>query len=128
MKHGSHDGVWLSLVPRMQCQQDFDDFASWRRDSERDADMKMARVIGNLWATHKEARLTGLRFLVVQPVNHLSEAEGEMIVAVDPLGAGIGQNVLLVEGSTAARALRNSELPVDAAVVAIVDKLEVESS
>ena len=88
--------------------------------------MKMARVIGNLWATHKEVRLTGLRFLIVRPVNHRGEEGSEMIVAVDPLGAGIGQNVLLVEGSSAARALRNSELPVDAAVVAIVDKLEVE--
>lgn len=90
--------------------------------------MKIARVIGNVWATHKEQRLTGLRFLIVQPVNKDNEKEGEMIVAVDPLGAGIGQNVLLVQGSMAVQALRNKELPVDAAVVAIVDKLEINSS
>jgi ethanolamine utilization protein EutN len=89
--------------------------------------MKIARVIGNIWATHKEPRLTGLRFVVVQPVNRQDEKESEMIVAADPLGAGIGQDVLLVEGSTAVRALRNSELPVDAAVVAIVEKLELSS-
>lgn len=90
--------------------------------------MKIARVVGNVWATHKEQRLTGLRFIIVQPINQREEKEGEMIVAVDPLGAGIGQNVLLVQGSTAVRALRNADLPVDAAVVAIVDKLEVNKA
>ena len=87
--------------------------------------MKIARVIGNIWATHKEQRLTGLRFVVVQPVNQQNEKESEMIVAADPLGAGIGQDVLLVQGSSAVRALRNNDLPVDAAVVAIVEKLEI---
>ena len=90
--------------------------------------MKIARVVGNVWATHKEQRLTGLRFIIVQPINQREEKEGEMIVAVDPLGAGIGQNVLLVQGSTAVRALRNPDLPVDAAIVAIVDKLEVNNA
>jgi ethanolamine utilization protein EutN len=89
--------------------------------------MKIARVIGNIWATLKEERLTGLRFVVVQPVNEKDEKESEMIVAVDPLGAGVGQNVLLVQGSTAVRALRNSELPVDAAVIAVVEKLEISN-
>ena len=89
--------------------------------------MKIARVIGNIWATLKDERLTGLRFVVVQPVNEKDEKESEMIVAVDPLGAGVGQNVLLVQGSTAVRALRNSELPVDAAVIAVVEKLEISN-
>jgi ethanolamine utilization protein EutN len=87
--------------------------------------MKIARVIGNVWATHKEQRLTGLRFLIVQPLNRQKEKESEIIVAADPLGAGIGQDVLLVQGSSAVRALRDSDLPVDAAVVAVIEKLEI---
>ena len=75
--------------------------------------MKVGKVVGAIWATRKAQCLQGQTFLVV-------ESCGEQIVAADQVGAGPGDRVLLVTGTTAARFCM--EAPVDAAVVAIVDK------
>jgi len=75
--------------------------------------MKVGNVVGAVWATRKAACLQGQTFLVV-------ESGGEEFVAADQVGAGPGDRVLLVTGTVASRCCMDA--PVDAAVVAIVDK------
>ena len=75
--------------------------------------MRMGKVVGSIWATRKAECLQGQTFLVVK-------ADGEEIVAVDQIGAGEGDRVLLATGTVASRYCMDA--PVDAAIVAIVDK------
>lgn len=90
--------------------------------------MQIAKVIGNIWATRKEATLTGMKLLIVQPVNILNqdEATGAPIVAADMIGAGMGETVIIVTGSTARVATGSAEASVDATVVGIVDDKEFD--
>ena len=81
-------------------------------------------VIGNVWATKKEDTLNGLKLMVVQRVDLADDTEHESFVAVDCVGAGIGERVLVVTGSSARKALRNPEAPVDAAIVGILDEMK----
>lgn len=83
--------------------------------------MMIGNVIGNVWATRKEEALNGLKLMVVQRVDVVDSALKESFVAVDCVGAGIGERVLVVTGSSARKALRNQEAPVDAAIVGILD-------
>ena len=91
--------------------------------------MKTGRVIGNIWATRKEENLAGLKLLVVQPINLLDdEPAGTPIVAADIIGAGAGEKVIYVAGSSARSAAGGSDIPVDATVVGIVDDQEIDES
>lgn len=91
--------------------------------------MKTGRVIGNIWATRKEERLAGLKLLVIQPINLLNDKSIEYpIVAADLIGAGVGEKVIYVSGSSARGAAGSQEIPVDATVVGIVDDQEIEES
>ena len=64
--------------------------------------MKTARVIGNIWATRKEEKLAGLKLLILQPLNLLDDSPVEYpIVAADIIGAGVGEKVIYVGGSSA---------------------------
>jgi len=95
------------------------------REGEQ-AEMMVGTVIGHVWATKKDPTLSGLRFLVVQPFT-LGEATAETIVAVDPLGAGIGERVLVVFGRAARHMIgRGQDIGFQAAVSAIIDKMELE--
>ena len=64
--------------------------------------MIVGTVVGNVWATAKDESLVGLRFLVVQPLDSHGQPKGDAIVAVDPIGAGEGERVLVVFGRAAA--------------------------
>lgn len=90
--------------------------------------MQVAKVIGNIWATRKEDRLAGLKLLLVQPLNPLN---GELyrvpIVAADIIGAGVGETVLVVGGSSARSAAGDMNTPVDATVVGIVDDPDIDA-
>ena len=87
--------------------------------------MKFARVIGNLVATQKAPGLDGVKFLVVQPLDVHREAAGEPYVAADATGqAGMGELVFVVSSKEAAFALPVEFVPVDAAVVGIVDDVD----
>lgn len=89
--------------------------------------MKVAKVIGNIWATRKEEKLSGLKFLIVQPINMLDDTKDQIpFVAVDMIGAGVGEKVLIVNGSSARGAVGGQDVPVDAAVVGIVDDQEID--
>ena len=88
--------------------------------------MKTARVIGNIWATRKEEKLAGLKLLILQPLNLLDDSPVEYpIVAADIIGAGVGEKVIYVGGSSARGAAGGKDIPVDATVVGIVDDQEI---
>ena len=90
--------------------------------------MKVAKVIGTIWATRKEDRLSGLKLLLVQPLEVLTDQPYKgPIVAADIIGAGVGEKVLIVRGSSARSAAGDMSVPVDATVVGIVDDLEIDS-
>ncbi|UWP60875.1 EutN/CcmL family microcompartment protein [Ruminococcus gauvreauii] len=91
--------------------------------------MKTGKVIGNIWATRKEERLAGLKLLVIQPIDLLDDSPIEYpIVAADIIGAGVGEKVIYVGGSSARGAAGSADIPVDATVVGIVDGQEIEES
>lgn len=91
--------------------------------------MRVAKVIGNIWATRKEDRLSGLKLLLVKPVNILDKNDDLLpLVAADIIGAGVGETVLIVSGSSARSAAGDMNIPVDATVVGIVDDLEIDES
>ncbi len=84
--------------------------------------MQLARVTGSVVASVKEARLTGSKLLLVEEADaHGAVVGGPAAVAVDLVGAGEGELVLVVRGTPAARALDVADAPVDAAIVGIVD-------
>ena len=90
--------------------------------------MQIGKVIGNIWATRKESSLTGLKLLIVQPINILDNDKpiGEPVVAADIIGAGTGETVIFAVGSTARVAAGSMDIAVDATVVGIVDDKEFE--
>ncbi|WP_163336003.1 EutN/CcmL family microcompartment protein [Desulfopila sp. IMCC35008] len=86
--------------------------------------MIICKVIGNVWATRKEETLNGLKLMIVRRIDISSDAEHESFVAVDCVGAGIGEPVLVTTGSSARKALSIEDSPVDAAIVGIIDGSE----
>ncbi|MFZ5786301.1 MAG: EutN/CcmL family microcompartment protein [Acidobacteriota bacterium] len=86
--------------------------------------MYLGRVIGTVVAERKVEGLDGIKLLVVQPLNHRHEPTGEPIVAADTVRAGPGELVYLTQAREAAQALENAFVPVDAAIIGIVDALE----
>ncbi|MDR0382172.1 MAG: EutN/CcmL family microcompartment protein [Oscillospiraceae bacterium] len=89
--------------------------------------MQLAIVIGTVWSTRKEERLVGAKLMIVKPINVLDESADILpLIAVDTIGAGVGEIVLVVGGSSARSALRDLDAPVDAAIVGIVDDKELD--
>lgn len=88
--------------------------------------MIIGKVVGNVWATRKEELLNGLKLLVVKPINYYTDADMCTFVAVDTIGAGIGETVLVVKGSSARKAVNKTDAPVDATIVGIVDQVEID--
>lgn len=88
--------------------------------------MILAKVVGNVWSTKKKDALSGLRLLFVQPLGKALEPAGNVLVAADEIGAGLGEMVLVTQDAPAMQAFgRDKLLPVDAVVVGIVDSLEM---
>ena len=83
--------------------------------------MQLARVIGEVVATVKDANLTGSTLLVLQPIDAAGEDVGRTLVALDSVGAGVGERVFFVRGREAAFPFYPAEPPADAAIVGIVD-------
>lgn len=89
--------------------------------------MKIGTVIGSVWATRKEDGLTGLKFLFVQPEDPEGSPVNEAIIVADRIGAGIGDRVIIANGSSARFAFSEQNIPIDAVVIGIVDSIDVES-
>ena len=85
--------------------------------------MIICRVIGHVWATKKEPNLEGLKRMVVQEDEPKTE---KTYVAADVVGAGIGERVIVVSGSTARKAFGNDDIPADMAIVGIIDSVEID--
>ena len=91
--------------------------------------MQIARVLGPLVATQKHSKLHGAKLLMVQPLTLEGTARGPSLLAVDSVGAGIGETVLIViEGRAAGQAVRQKAAPVDAAIVGIVDQMSIDAT
>jgi ethanolamine utilization protein EutN len=88
--------------------------------------MQLAKVIGDVVVTVKDPNLTGIKLLVVQPLTPEREHAGRAFVAVDAIGAGVGEEVFFVRGKEASFPYYPTEPPVDAAIVGIVDHWTVE--
>ena len=90
--------------------------------------MLLARVIGTVVATQKHQKFEGAKLLLVQPLTLEGAPRGTALLAVDALGAGVHERVLVVmEGRAAGEALGRKLAPVDAAVVGIVDTVDVSA-
>jgi microcompartment protein CcmK/EutM len=90
--------------------------------------MQLARVLGEVVATMKDANLSGMKLLVLQPLTAAGEATGRTLVALDSVGAGVGENVFFVRGREAAFPFYPAEPPTDAAIIGIVDHWDIEES
>jgi ethanolamine utilization protein EutN len=87
--------------------------------------MLIARVIGTVVATQKHRKFEGAKLLLVQPLDLDDSPRGVALLAVDGVGAGVGERVLVVlEGRAAGEAIGRRGAPVDAAIVGIVDSVE----
>jgi ethanolamine utilization protein EutN len=88
--------------------------------------MQLARVIGTVVATQKHAKFEGAKLLLVQPITLDDQPRGTALLAVDAVGAGVYEKVLIViEGRAAGEALGRKGAPVDAAIIGIVDEVDV---
>ena len=87
--------------------------------------MQIARVVGDVVATMKDAALDGHKLLVLQPVTPGREPVGRTLVALDAVGAGVGEHVFFVRGKEASFPFLPAETPADACVVGIVDSWDV---
>ncbi|MSP58996.1 MAG: ethanolamine utilization protein EutN [Myxococcales bacterium] len=88
--------------------------------------MLLGKVVGTVVASRKEEELVGLRFLLVKACDFDGKPNGAVVVAVDAVGAGVGEVVLYVAGSSARQTKVTKDRPVDHTVMAIVDQVEVE--
>jgi microcompartment protein CcmK/EutM len=88
--------------------------------------MQLARVIGDVVVTHKDANLTGIKLMVLQPIGADGRDAGRTLVAVDAVGAGVGETVFFVRGKEASFPFHPTEVPADAGIVGIVDHYDVE--
>ena len=87
--------------------------------------MLLGKIVGTVVATRKDPRLVSSKLLVVRPVDPSGKPEGNCLVAIDTVDAGVGETVLIVSGSSARMAAGLKDTPVDAAIVGVVDAVEV---
>jgi ethanolamine utilization protein EutN len=87
--------------------------------------MNLAKVLGTVWATHKDENMTGAKMQIIQPLDHHQKNVGAPLVAVDTVGAGQGEVVYYVTAREATIPYPTRIAPIDAAIVGIVDYIEV---
>jgi ethanolamine utilization protein EutN len=87
--------------------------------------MIVAKIVGTVVATRKDERLVSNKLLIARPVGPHGKPEGNYLVAVDTVDAGFGETVLIVSGSSARMASGMKDCPVDAAIVGIIDTVEI---
>ena len=90
--------------------------------------MILGKVIGTVWATRKDEQLRGLTLQLVREFDPDGSEKSRYVVAVDSVGAGVGETVLFVQGSSARQTEVTKNKPIDAVIVAIVDKMDVEGN
>lgn len=88
--------------------------------------MEIGKVIGNIWATKKDEGISGQKLLVLSLMSSRQQEKEILVVAADIIGAGIGDMVLVSRGNSARQAVGNGKAPIDAAIIGIIDSLEVD--
>jgi len=88
--------------------------------------MQVGRVVGTLVSTRKDEKLVGTKLLVVRTTDPSFKEEQGYLVAVDTVNAGLGDRVLLVSGSSARLAQGMKEAPVDAAIIGVIDQIDLK--
>ena len=89
--------------------------------------MTLAKVIGTVVCTQKDPRLEGAKLLIVEPLSIAQQKpDGKPLVAIDTVGAGLGEVVLVVSGSSARQTSATVNTPVDAVIMAIVDTIDLD--
>lgn len=86
--------------------------------------MIIARILGTVVSTHKDERLMGKKLLIVKPINLDGTDQSGYLVAVDTVGAGFHEKVLVVGGSSARMAEGNKDCPVDSAIIGVIDTFD----
>ena len=87
--------------------------------------MQIARVVGTVVSTQKHRTFEGAKLMLVQPLNIDDTPRGNALLAVDGVGAGVDEKVLVVSGSSARMASGLKDCPVDAAISGIIDEIEI---
>ena len=87
--------------------------------------MILAKVVGTVVATRKDPRLVSSKLLIARSMDPRGKPEGTYVVAIDTVDAGFGETVLIVSGSSARMAAGMKDCPVDAAIIGIVDEIEI---
>lgn len=87
--------------------------------------MILGKVIGTVWSTRKDENLVGAKFLIVRHLNLDYSPKDSTLIAVDSVGAGVGEVVLVAQGSSARQTTFTKNKPIDAVIMAIVDKLDI---
>ena len=87
--------------------------------------MFLGKVIGTVWSTKKTPDLEGVRFLIVHPFDLDREPTKNVVVVADRLGAGAGETVMCAYGKAARTAIGNQDMSIEAAVVGIVDRVDL---
>lgn len=90
--------------------------------------MKIGKLIGTVVATRKDEKLVGSKLMITQPLDLELNPKGDPFIAVDTVGAGVGEIILYVSGTAGRIAARKLDSPIDAAIVAIVDNVDVDKS
>lgn len=88
--------------------------------------MLMGRVLGTVVASQKDAGLKGMKLHIVQQTDAYGQSKGSYVVAVDAVGAGVGELVLFASGSSARQTEVTQNKPVDAVIMAVVDEVELQ--
>ncbi|HYE96714.1 MAG TPA: EutN/CcmL family microcompartment protein [Rubricoccaceae bacterium] len=87
--------------------------------------MLLGNVIGTVWATRKDEQLVGMKFLIVRETDLEGQPLPNYVVAADSVGAGVGETVLVAQGSSGRMTAQTKDKPIDAVIMAIVDRLDV---
>jgi microcompartment protein CcmK/EutM len=91
--------------------------------------VQIARVVGTVVSTQKHPKFEGAKLLLVQPLNPDGSPRGTALLAIDGVGAGVDEKVLIVlEGRAAGEALGRKGAPVDAAIIGIIDRVDVDGT
>ena len=90
--------------------------------------MFLGKVVGTVWSTKKAPDLEGVRFLIVHPYDLDKEPTKNIVVVADRLGAGVGEIVMCAYGKAARSAIGDQEMSIEAAVVGIVDRMDIHDT
>lgn len=87
--------------------------------------MFLGKVVGSVWATQKETGMDQLKLMLVQPVDLQGNRQGQVVIAADRIGAGVGEQVIVARGTPARILFGERNAPIDAVIVGIVDSFEL---